>query len=238
MFLLPGIFIAVGFLSVSQKYLESLDRMTTTPCPSSNVDNCWLIRPATLEDADAANRLLYHCYSTILPRRYSAEILKGALVHITSARHQLLTCGTWYLALHPETREVVGCGGWTRRKPQLANSTNTTAKADDNNNINTNSEDPPQHESPPPPQLRHFATSPNWTRRGVASAIWRQVEQDMKTHSDLIGVTSFVVLSALTGEAFYASRGFVATERTEVRLGEDCLFPIVVMRREKSTGVC
>jgi GNAT superfamily N-acetyltransferase len=170
----------------------------------------WNVRPATIADANQTAKLLSESYYTILPQNYDQDILSKALPSITTPRRELLTCGTWYVVEDPVTRDIVGCGGWTLRSPSP------------NSNATLNSSNVPN--------LRHFATHPGWTRRGIGKALWTRTWRDI---SDAVGPeTSLEVFSTLTAEPFYASFGFVPVRREEVPLVKDCLFPVIFMRRE------
>jgi GNAT superfamily N-acetyltransferase len=169
----------------------------------------WNVRPATIADANQTAKLLSESYYTILPQNYDQDTLSKALPSITTPRAQLLNCGTWYVVEDPVTKDIVGCGGWTLRSP-APNSTNAT--------------------DVPVPNLRHFATHPGWTRRGIGKALWTRTLRDI---SDAVGPeTPLEVYSTLTGEPFYASFGFVPVRREEVPLAKDCLFSVIFMRRE------
>mmetsp|Transcript_660 Transcript_660/g.1280 ORF Transcript_660/g.1280 Transcript_660/m.1280 type:complete len:201 (-) Transcript_660:928-1530(-) len=118
----------------------------------------WQVRPATRDDAASVNALLKASYEELLKADYEETILSNALPLITLAQEELLTCGTWYVVEHPETKQVVGCGGWTIRSP--------TSKG--------------LMDAKGAPHLRHFACHPGWTRCGIASVIWQKTLADMK----------------------------------------------------------
>lgn len=67
----------------------------------------WPVRPANLDDAEEVNRLLETSYATLLSRDYSPDILDQVLPLITQAQESLLTSGTWYVATHPETQQLL-----------------------------------------------------------------------------------------------------------------------------------
>jgi GNAT superfamily N-acetyltransferase len=170
----------------------------------------WDVRPATIADANQTAKLLSESFYTILPQNYDQDTLSVTLPFITTPRQQLLTCGTWYVVEDPVTKDIVGCGGWTLRAPANSNATNSTEI--------------------PVPNLRHFATHPGWTRKGIGKALWKRTWRDI---SDAVGADSpLEVYSTLTAEPFYASFGFVPVRRVEVPMGKDCLFPVIFMRRE------
>lgn len=166
----------------------------------------WIIRPATPKDGDQAQALLRECYSTLLPTDYDSELLEIALPMIGSVRPELLSCGTWYVVEHPDTGEIVGCGGWTAASPLRDEI----------------------------PHLRHFATSPKYTRKGIARAIWDRSWADVCEYYDN-NSTIMEVFSTLTAESFYASLGFRKVEDRKIPLAENCPFPCILMRRHPST---
>lgn len=185
----------------------------------------WIVRPTTADDGDAVTELLSHCYGTILAQDYSQEILAKALPIIAKANPELLTCGTWYIVQHPTSQQVVGCGGWTRSKPKIR------PKDDDESSSSSPTTTEKQH---PPPNLRHFATHPDWLRQGVATALWQKIVDTMKNDPELATDSSdccMEVFSTLTAQSFYASLGFQPMEQLNITLGDDCLFPAVLMRR-------
>ena len=46
-------------------------------------------------------------YETLITKDYGAKLLEEALPLITRPSPDLLTCGTWYVVLHPETQDLV-----------------------------------------------------------------------------------------------------------------------------------
>ena len=169
----------------------------------------WLIRPASSEDASAIRDLLTKSYQNLLQPDYGDDVLTKALPLITEAREDLLTCGTWYVAQHPDTNQIVGCGGWTRLSPM--------------SNVGTPDEEGMPH-------LRHFACDPEWTRTGIASAIWQRSIRDMANSYGK--VPSLEVFSTLTAIPFYQSLGFEKVNPVNIPLNQGaCMFPAMLMNR-------
>mmetsp|Transcript_27638 Transcript_27638/g.66417 ORF Transcript_27638/g.66417 Transcript_27638/m.66417 type:complete len:130 (-) Transcript_27638:2615-3004(-) len=124
--------------------------------PSERID--WIVRPATLEDKTAVDELLVNSYTNLLPANYDADFLKTALPLITTAQEELLACGTWYVVEDPSPENtLVGCGGFTFRNPSTQ-----TMKEDRG----------PGGTMLLVPHLRHFATRPDLSRKGIGKAIW------------------------------------------------------------------
>lgn len=196
-----------GCASSVSSLAPTSERVVTGEHTSLNKERIeWIIRPATIEDRNQTAKLLNASYYSLLPRNYDEETLAKALPAITTPRKQLLTCGTWYVAEHPVTKDIVGCGGWTLRSPR------------------------PNATDVPIPNLRHFATHPEWTRCGVGNALWTRTWTEI---SQAVGeTTALEVYSTLLAEPFYASLGFASVKRVEIPLAKNCLFPCIIMRRE------
>lgn len=166
----------------------------------------WIVRPTTSDDAEAIDNLLKVSYDTLLANDYDAHLLEKALPFITKARTELLTCGTWYLAEHPQDGTVVGCGGWTKNTPMKTSETLKVV-----------------------PHLRHFATHPQYLRKGIARAIWQQIRNDVIEKCG--AETDLEVYSTITAVPFYQSLGFQEKETIDIPLRSDCNFPSVLMER-------
>ncbi|KAL9179185.1 hypothetical protein ACHAXT_008475 [Thalassiosira profunda] len=165
----------------------------------------WIVRPARPEDREAVERCLAASYSELLCGDYSPEVLSQSLPAMTTARPELLACPTWYIALHPATEEVVGCGGWTKHVPNKPEELQ--------------------------PHLRHFATDPKFTRSGIGRALWARTWDDV---CDALGPeTRLEAYSTLTAVQFYESLGFREVERKGVCFGgcQPVDFPCVLMER-------
>mmetsp|Transcript_27637 Transcript_27637/g.66411 ORF Transcript_27637/g.66411 Transcript_27637/m.66411 type:complete len:192 (-) Transcript_27637:2433-3008(-) len=188
--------------------------------PSERID--WIVRPATLEDKTAVDELLVNSYTNLLPANYDVNFLKTVLPLITKAQEELLTCGTWYVVEDPSLDgTLVGCGGFTSRNPS------TQTKKEDRGAGGT---------MLLVPHLRHFATRPDMSRKGVGKAIWNRSWEDIAKQSPTGTNTSLEVFSTLTAEAFYASVGFRKVNHVIVPISEDCDFPCILMRRDPVTS--
>jgi N-acetylglutamate synthase-like GNAT family acetyltransferase len=135
---------------------------------------------------------------------YDEVVLEPALELMMKANPVLLASGTFYVA-ESNDRVVIGCGGWTREPP------------------------PGDHEvGPNLGHIRHFATHPEWTNRGVGRAIYDLCEADARS----VGIDSFECNSALNAEGFYSAVGFESIRKLDVALQPDVVFPGVLMHRE------
>jgi len=153
------------------------------------------VRIATPDDADAVSRVLRASYGALMKPAYSDTVLEAVLPLITTANPALLAGGTFYVALLDGT--IVGCGGWTFARPGA----------------------PDAPVDPKRGHIRHFATDPAWTRRGVARALMDRCITD----AEAVGATTLEAYATLVAEEFYRSAGFrtVAAIDVPIRPGVD-----------------
>ena len=191
----------------------------------------WIVRPSTIDDKDAIETVMRASYGNLLKDDYDSKVLDLALPHICHVRPELLTCNTWYVVEHPycsndnnETggNMIVGCGGWTPKSPMNKKG---VGEEDEQNIII--------------PHLRHFATHPDFLRKGVGRAIWDRIWKDWCEYYDLHNKGKdrpyMEVYSTLSAESFYKSLGFEKVEEITIPICEDCQFPAVLMRRPNTT---
>ncbi len=160
------------------------------------------VRVAMREDEAAVSALLAASYPVLMRADYDAAILAAALPRITRANPALLSSGSYYLA-EIEGGAIVGCGGWTRERPG------------DGEVV------------PGLGHIRHFATHPDWVRRGVGCAIYRRCEAAARG----AGLRRLQCYASLNGERFYAALGFRAVREIAVPMGRDLRFPSILMER-------
>jgi GNAT superfamily N-acetyltransferase len=160
------------------------------------------LRVATPEDAHAVAAVLGPSFSGLMAGAYPAWLLDRALPAISRANPQLLASGRYYL-VESESGEPAGCGGWAEHPPGR-----------------------PERD-PKRAHIRHFATHPDWTRRGVGRMLYARCEVAARG----AGFTWFECWASLNGEAFYASLGFRRLGRVEAPLSCGVVFPAIWMER-------
>jgi N-acetylglutamate synthase-like GNAT family acetyltransferase len=159
-------------------------------------------RVASLDDVDAVSELLQHSYPILMAPGYSEEVLARALPLMVRANPALLRSGTFYLA-EASDGAVVGCGGWTFERPG-----DSVAPID-----------------PTLAHIRHFATHPDWVRRGVGRALLDRCIADARA----AGVHRLECYSSLVAEPFYDALGFTFVEPLMVEMGPGISLPSVRM---------
>lgn len=161
------------------------------------------LRVTTPEDADAVGAVLGPSYAQLMAPPYAADLFARVLPSITRANPALLSSGRYYL-VESDEGEPAGCGGW--------------------------SSDPPgrREEDPRRAHIRHFATHPAWTRRGVGRILYARCEADARA----AGFTRFEAWASLGGETFYALLGFRRLGPMEAPMPGGVMFPAIRMERE------
>lgn len=160
-------------------------------------------RVATPADAAAVDALLQASYPALMAPAYDAAALAPALSLMTRSNPALLGSGTFYV-VESGTGMLIGCGGWTLERP----GTGTV--------------------EPNLAHIRHFATHPDWTRRGVGRAIYERCEAAARA----AGATAFECYSSLNAEAFYRGLGFARVRLIDLELRPDVRLPAVLMQRD------
>jgi N-acetylglutamate synthase-like GNAT family acetyltransferase len=161
------------------------------------------VRVASLDDIDAVDEILQLSYPILMAPGYTKEVLARALPLMVRANPALLRSGTFYLAEQAPDGAVAGCGGWTFERPGESG-----APID-----------------PTVAHIRHFATHPDWIRRGVGRALLDRCIAEARA----AGVHRLECYSSLVAEPFYAALGFTFVERLMVEMGPGITLPSVRM---------
>ncbi|WP_136645025.1 GNAT family N-acetyltransferase [Tabrizicola sp. YIM 78059] len=158
------------------------------------------LRRASPADLAAVDALLARSYPRLLAADYPPSILVLAVPRIARARPELLASGTYFLAEDVRGR-VLAAGGWTR-----GNLAGAEGSGDSGN-------------------VRHVATDPDMTRRGIGRALMAQVMRDACG----AGVEWLDCLSTRTAVPFYLALGFRPLHPVDVPLAPGIIFPAVRM---------
>ncbi len=162
----------------------------------------FIIRPATGRDYEAVTNLLNASYATLMATAYSPQILSQALPIISKANPKLLASGTYYVA-ETDTQSMVGCGGWTKERP---------GSGDVAQDIG---------------HIRHFATHPRWTGKGIGRALFNASEAAACS----AGIRHLECYASLNAQGFYEALGFKAIAQAKVELAPGIELAHVHMKR-------
>lgn len=160
------------------------------------------LRTAELDDEAGVTRLLEASYGRLMPAAYGEERAARLLPVIAKAKPDLLTSGTYHLALTPEGG-IVGAGGWTRERPGTGDIEAGTA------------------------HIRHVATHPDWTGQGIGRTLVDHAVEAARSRD----IHRFECYSSLNAVDFYAALGFVAVRSIDIPMGGDLVMPSLLMER-------
>jgi N-acetylglutamate synthase-like GNAT family acetyltransferase len=167
------------------------------------IDASILLRVARSADSDKVGALLAASYSSLLAARYDSDTLGRALPLMTRANSALLTSGTYYVA-ESKPDNLIGCGGWTTARPGSGEVIEGEA------------------------HIRHFATHPEWARRGVGTSLLTRCFSDARR----LSIHKLYCLSTLNAELFYQASGFDTVGPIDVPIGPSLTLPGILMSRE------
>ena len=173
----------------------------------------WLPRLATEYDIPAIQSLLEDSARRLQADVYSPVQIEAAIGPIFAVDRQLIQDQTYYLVEHED--ELVGCGGWSRRKTLFG----ASRGPDSADNLLEPTQDPAK--------VRAFFVHPDWARKGIGSAIMRVCEEQIRK----AGFNSVEMVATLSGEPLYASFGHDAIERFQIPMANGLELPAVRMRK-------
>jgi GNAT superfamily N-acetyltransferase len=177
------------------------------------------VRKATAEDVPRLREVIEASVRGLQAADYSPAQIEGALKSVYGVDSQLIADGTYFVAEAAEAREtaeIVGCGGWSKRKT-LYGGDQYAARQD-------LLLDPARDAA----KIRAFFVHPQWARRGIGGLILEACENAARE----AGFTRLEIGATLSGVAFYQTKGYAALESLEAPLGNGEVLPIVRMTKE------
>jgi len=173
------------------------------------------IRLAKSSDIPVLRELIAASVRGLQAADYTPAQLEGALASVYGVDTRLIDDGT-YFAVESALTEVVGCGGWSKRKT-LYGGDQYVGRQDDLLDPATE-----------PAKIRAFFVHPAWARRGIGTMILDACENA----AIAAGFHRLEMGATLTGVPFYLARGYVSLEHMTVPLSNGESLPIVRMARD------
>jgi N-acetylglutamate synthase-like GNAT family acetyltransferase len=171
------------------------------------------IRAARVSDISALSALITLSARGLSREDYSEEQIEAAVASIYGVDSELISDGTYFVA--ESGNELIGCGGWSRRKTLFGGDQSDSRKA--------GVLDPTQDAA----KIRGFFVHPKWARRGVGRALLERCEREARA----AGFCSLELMSTLPGLSFYRTMGFKSSSTVQYPVGEVRL-NFVPMRKE------
>jgi GNAT superfamily N-acetyltransferase len=159
------------------------------------------LRTAVPEDIPALIALIRESGRALGARDDDREALEAASQQALGVDRQLIADGTYFVA--EIAGRIVGCGGWSRRKPIYGLPDQASEEEAHYPNRATDLA-----------QIRPFYIHSLWARRGIG----RRLIQACEEAAQEAGFTRLELLATLAGEPLYAACGYVAVARLEVAL--------------------
>jgi GNAT superfamily N-acetyltransferase len=156
------------------------------------------IRRSTAADLTEVDLLFASSYPRLLAADYPPSAIVTAIPLLARAQPHLLKSGRYFVAETSEGR-IVGAGGWSRSGAVQSRG-----------------------------EVRHLVTDWRMTRRGIATAIVRQVIGDAAA----AGVSALDCLATRTAVPFYSALGFRALGPVTMALRPGIEFTAVRMIRD------
>jgi GNAT superfamily N-acetyltransferase len=172
-----------------------------------------LVRKAVAADVPSLRALIEASVRGLQAHDYSPAQIEGALKTVYGVDSQLVAEVD---QSHSKTPEIVGCGGWSKRK--------TLYGGDQYAGREDSLLDPSRDAA----KIRAFFVHPTWARRGIGSMILEACEKA----AIRAGFTRLEMGATLSGVAFYLSKGYVTVENQAVPLGNGESLPLVKMTKE------
>jgi GNAT superfamily N-acetyltransferase len=174
----------------------------------------WTPRRALETDIPALEALIPLSVRALQAGDYSTAQITAALGPVFGVDEQLIRDRT-YFVVEDDNEQIIGCGGWSRRK---------TLYGGDRDRIGEDGELDPQNDSA---RIRAFFVHPNWARRGIGQSLLLRCEA-AAIHA---GFHHAELVATLTGEPLYARFGYAVIERYEAPMTAGLRLPVVRMAK-------
>jgi GNAT superfamily N-acetyltransferase len=175
----------------------------------------WKLRLAQENDVAALEKLIPLSVRGLQAAHYSTAQMDAALGSVFGVDRQLIRDGTYFVV--EIDGELIGCGGWSKRKTLFGSDHHQTTRDDAELN-------PAQDAA----RIRAFFIHPGWARHGLGRAILEECEKAIRA----AGFKSIELAATLPGVPFYAVFGYSPGERSEVPLSNSLTLGIVRMTKE------
>lgn len=174
------------------------------------------LRTATAADVPDIERVMRDSLAGLSSRTYDHNQVRSSLEYIGHIDPFLIEDGTYFVA--EADGEIVGCGGWSRRRKLYRGSGTADADAD--------VLDPSTEAA----KVRAMFVATAWARRGIGRAILARSEDEARK----AGFKRVELMAMLSALEMYVSCGYEEVEAVDARLEDGTPYPLVRMRKELS----
>lgn len=175
----------------------------------------FVIRKATFEDQSEIEKLIAESVRRLSRKDYNDQQIELSIKSVFGIDKELIADQTYFVA-ETKDSEIVGCGGWSKRKTLYGASVYEQSR--DPNLLNPEID---------PAKIRAFFIHPDFARKGIGTAILEVCEAEAKSS----GFKSAEMMATLPGVKLYAVRGYEGDEKVKVPIGDDEEIICIKMRK-------
>jgi GNAT superfamily N-acetyltransferase len=175
------------------------------------------LRPAAVADEAGLRDLIARSIRALGAADYTPEQIEGALRGAFGVDTALIRDGT-YFVVEADGRELVACGGWSRRR--------TLFGSDARSGRDQSLLDPRVDAA----RIRAFFVDPQHARRGLGRSILERSESDARAQ----GFVAFELMATLPGVRLYEKLGYRAGEAVNHPLPGGLSIRFVPMTKKES----
>lgn len=172
------------------------------------------LRVASRDDEPALRELIARSIRELGANDYTPAQIEGALTGAFGIDSSLIRDGTYFVAVS-ELGEIVGCGGWSKRRTLFG----SDARADRNDAWLDPVSDPAK--------IRAFFIHPDHARRGLGGLILERSEAEARR----AGFVEFELVATLPGKRLYQKFGYVPGSPIQHPLSDGLTITFVPMRK-------
>jgi GNAT superfamily N-acetyltransferase len=172
-------------------------------------------RVATIEDEAAIDVLMKVSAGELFPAYHGADKTPSAVRYIAVVDRTLLEDGTYFVFETAGTRDIVACGGWSRRDKLFTGAGEAPGGA--------RLLDPKAEAA----RVRAMFVRSDWTRRGMGKRILDACEQAARAE----GFRELSLMATLPGVPLYTAYGFEPLERQELRFPDGVCVDVIPMKK-------
>lgn len=163
------------------------------------------IRKATIDDQPAIADLIAESVRGLSQEDYDAQQIELSIKTVFGLDTELIADQT-YFVVEADDGRIAGCGGWSKRKTLYGASVYSESR-------DSNLLDPDRD----PAKIRAFFIHPDFSRKGIGTAILEACENEAKAH----GFKNAEMMATLPGVKLYAVRGYTGDEEVKIPIGEN-----------------
>jgi GNAT superfamily N-acetyltransferase len=172
------------------------------------------IRLADFGDVPTLQLLIAQSAWELCREDYTKEQIQAALQSAWGIDSELIQDRTYFVV--EDAGKIIGCGGWSRRNTLFGGDHQPGRQSDLLN---------PQCD---PARIRAFFIHPNFSRKGVGSALLKTCEDAARA----AGFGKVELVATLSGHRLYSARGYEGNERIEHSLGGKIKITFIPMKKD------